>query len=205
MKINNITTIVDLAFNLSGSLAGLPAILSQLPVNERIGFAALPKVWEDTLSVGQTWTPELAGLDLSLRVESYNALAINKAPYSSNKGYLKIATDLGNALLPVLVWDENLQRGDIDRLTGQLISSDTRLRTVDFIPILGDTYALDSRGLFADAAMIVYDENYNYVDYWGLPANSYREVDVSNAAFFKVAIYSLSYEQGSIQIKPTNF
>lgn len=95
MKINNITTIVDLAFNLSGSLAGIPVILSQLPVGERVGFATLPKVWEDVDDIGQTWTPNLDGVEVDLTVEAYNPTAIQKAPYSTDLTALNVASEWG--------------------------------------------------------------------------------------------------------------
>lgn len=205
MRIDPNTTIVDLAFNLSGSLAGIPAALSQLPAGERVGFDTLPMVWDDISDIGQTWTPNLEGVDVSVALDVYNPTAVRKAPYTTNLKSVNTATDLGNNLLPILVWDENLQRGSIEYTTGQLISSDADLRTVDFTPILGDSYALDSVGLFVYAMMIVYDENYDYVDFWTIAANTYREVDVSNASFFKVVIYSPNYTQGSLRIKPTNF
>lgn len=102
MKINSITTIVDLAFNLSGSLAGIPVILSQLPASEKIGFDALPEIWEDVEDIGQTWAPNLAGLDIEVQIESYNALAVNKAPYSTDMKCIDVASEWGNALLDVL-------------------------------------------------------------------------------------------------------
>lgn len=103
MRINSITTIVDLAFNLSGSLAGIPVILSQLPASERIGFDTLPEVWEDVEDIGQTWTPNLASKDIEVRVESYNAPAVNKAPYSSDMGCIDVAAEWGNTLLITLI------------------------------------------------------------------------------------------------------
>lgn len=103
MKINSVTTIVDLAFNLSGSLAGIPVILSQLPASGRVGFDALPAVWEDVEDIGQTWTPSLAGLDIEVQVESYNAPAVSKAPYSSDMECIGVATGWGNNLLQTLV------------------------------------------------------------------------------------------------------
>lgn len=102
MRINDITTIVDLAFNLSGSLAGIPVILSQLPVGEKIGFDTLPEVWEDVEDIGQTWTPNLAGQDIEVRIENYNAPAVNKAPYSSDMKCIDAASEWGNLLLEVL-------------------------------------------------------------------------------------------------------
>jgi hypothetical protein len=103
MKINSITTIVDLAFNLSGSLAGIPVILSQLPAGERIGFDVLPEVWEDVEDIGQTWTPNLAGRDIEVQVESYNTPAVNKAPYSTDMKCIDVASEWGNGLLRTLI------------------------------------------------------------------------------------------------------
>lgn len=108
MKINGITTIVDLAFNLSGSLAGIPVILPQLPVGERVGFATLPELWEDVDDIGQTWTPDLYGVEVDITVEAYNPTAIQKAPYSSDMKCIDVAADWGNALLETFVLDYEL-------------------------------------------------------------------------------------------------
>lgn len=113
MKINDITTIVDLAFNLSGSLAGIPVILPQLPVGERIGFDALPKVWENVDDIGQTWTPNLDGVEVDITVEAYNPTAIQKAPYSSDMRRIDVASGWGNALLEVLESGEYVAITDI--------------------------------------------------------------------------------------------
>lgn len=108
MRINPSTTIVDLAFNLSGSLAGIPAALSQLPVGERIGFATLPELWEDVEDIGQTWTPALDGIEVDISVEAYNPTAIQKAPYSSDTECIDVASEWGNALLETFVLDYEL-------------------------------------------------------------------------------------------------
>lgn len=107
MKINPNTTIVDLSFNLSGSLAGVPALLSQLPTGERLGWGdgtRIPFIWEDvdTLRYGQTWTPTLAGLDVELSVPVYNTEAVNKAPYTTDLQDVEAATAWGNRMLEVL-------------------------------------------------------------------------------------------------------
>lgn len=118
MRVNDITTIVDLAFNLSGSLAGIPVILSQLPVGDRIGLDTLPEVWEDVEDIGQTWAPNLTGQDIEVQIESYNAPAVNKAPYTTDIGCIDVASDYGNKLLEALESDEwysleNIPIGDI--------------------------------------------------------------------------------------------
>lgn len=102
MRINPSTTIVDLAFNLSGSLAGIPAALSQLPVGEKIGFATLPKLWEDVSDIGQTWTPSLEGVEVDITLDVYNPTAVQKAPYTTDIGCIEHAANWGNALLEVL-------------------------------------------------------------------------------------------------------
>ncbi len=102
MKIEANTTIVDLAFNLTGSLAGIPALLSQLPVGVRIGFDDLPALGEDVSDVGQTWTPDLEGLNIDFKVPIYNAPAQLKAPYSTNIFYLSTAIEYGEAKIAEL-------------------------------------------------------------------------------------------------------
>ena len=41
-------TAIDATFDVCGSLAGFPTLLSQLPIGERIGFDDMPEIWEDT-------------------------------------------------------------------------------------------------------------------------------------------------------------
>jgi hypothetical protein len=113
MRINPSTTIVDLAFNLSGSLAGIPAALSQLPVGEKIGFATLPKLWEDVSDIGQTWTPSLEGVEIDITLDVYNPTAVQKAPYTTDIGCIEHAASWGNALLDVLESGEYVAVTDI--------------------------------------------------------------------------------------------
>ena len=108
MKINGITTIVDLAFNLSGSLAGIPDILPQLPVSERVGFSELPKLWEDVSDIGQTWTPNLEGVEVDITLDVYNPTAVQKAPYTTDIRCIDVAADYGNILLENFVIDYEL-------------------------------------------------------------------------------------------------
>lgn len=109
MKIDKNTSIVDVAYNLSGSLAGLPAVVSQLPVGERIGFDTIPELWEDVADIGQTWTPDLEGMDLDFVSPDdptqpfpvYNEAARLKAPFSTDLESVKNAWEYGND-----VWEE---------------------------------------------------------------------------------------------------
>lgn len=84
MKINENTSVVDVALNLSGSLAGLPVVVEQLPVGEPVGFDAMPLPGEDVEDIGQTWTPDLQGKDVELDVPVYNPSAQQKEPYTTN-------------------------------------------------------------------------------------------------------------------------
>lgn len=107
MRIKPNTTIVDVAFNLYGSLTGIPAILRQLPAGERIGFDTLPSPGRDVADIGQTWTPDLQNLDLDIIVEKvYNPGAAAKAPYSTDLAALQPVIDYGegqiNTLTPTL-------------------------------------------------------------------------------------------------------
>ena len=100
MKIKENTTIVDTAFNLYGSLTGIPAILRQLPVSERIGFDILPEMGEDVADIGQTWTPDLAGKDVDIKVDKiYNTLGVAKAPYSTDLYRIGAAVRYGEELI----------------------------------------------------------------------------------------------------------
>lgn len=84
MKINENTSVVDVALNLSGSLAGLPVVVEQLPVGEPVGFDAMPAPGEDVEDIGQTWTPDLQGKEVDLGVPVYNPSAQQKEPYTTN-------------------------------------------------------------------------------------------------------------------------
>lgn len=104
MKIKENTTIVDVAFNLYGSLTGIPAILRQLPVSERIGFDTLPGMGEDVADIGQTWTPDLAGKDVTIKVEKvYNTLGVAKAPYSTDLYRIGAAVRYGEGVIETLL------------------------------------------------------------------------------------------------------
>lgn len=102
MKIKPNTTIVDLALNLSGSVAAIPTVLEQLPVGTPIGFDDLPEVWEDVADIGQTWTPDFEGLELTIDAPLYNVEGQAKAPYSTNTGALSNAVRAGNFFLSLL-------------------------------------------------------------------------------------------------------
>lgn len=99
MIVDENTTAIDLAYNLSGSLTGFPAAIFQLPVGKRIGFDTLPKPWEDVEDIGQTWTPTLTGLDLTLDLQLYNSLVVTKAPFTTNLYAMGKVAEYGNAML----------------------------------------------------------------------------------------------------------
>lgn len=103
MKIKPNTTIVDLALNLSGSVAAIPTVLEQLPVGTPIGFDDLPEVWEDVDDIGQTWTPDIEGLELTINAPLYNVEGQAKAPYSTNTGLLYPMARSGNLILRTLL------------------------------------------------------------------------------------------------------
>lgn len=96
------TSVVDVAFNLSGSLTGLPAVVEQLPVGERVGFDTMPEMWQDVPDIGQTWTPDLQGRTLDLPVPIYDTLGKAKAPYSTNLFMLQKAITDGETYLEAL-------------------------------------------------------------------------------------------------------
>lgn len=102
MKIEQNTTALDVAFNLSGSLTGFPVVLEQLPVGVKVGFETLPKLWEDVADIGQTWTPDIQGLELDFDVPIYNTLVINKAPFSTPLYQLEPVVAYGNEMLKEL-------------------------------------------------------------------------------------------------------
>lgn len=107
MRISENKTIVDLAFDLYGSLAGIPALLNQLPEGERIGFSSMPEVYEDVAQLGQTWTPDITGKELSVEGYAYNILAMDKAPYTTNLYWLDGAIAEG-AMIYIDFVNENL-------------------------------------------------------------------------------------------------
>lgn len=112
VKIKQNTTVVDVSFNLSGSLTGLPAIVKQLPVGERVGFDNLPEMWQDVQDIGQTWTPDLQGLTLDLAVPVYDTLGQAKAPYSTDLYSLQKAITDGEKYLRLLL-DNSIRACDV--------------------------------------------------------------------------------------------
>lgn len=119
VNINYNTTAIDVAFNLSGSLTGFPAVLDQLPVGRRVGFENLPELWEDTPDIGQTWTPELEGRSLDLELPFYNALAVEKAPFTTDLYGLRPVWEEGNVMLKRLLDEQVLVRKLRRRLAEQ--------------------------------------------------------------------------------------
>lgn len=100
MLVDKNNTIVDLAFNLCGSLAGIPVILKQIPVGVRIGLDAMPYQEEDVSDMGQTWTPNVGGKDLTLSdLPLYSPEGKAKAPYSSNIKALGLAEVTGQTII----------------------------------------------------------------------------------------------------------
>lgn len=113
MKIKSNTTVVDLALNLSGSVAALPTVLEQLPVGTPIGFDDLPELWEDVYDIGQTWTPDIEGLELTINTPLYNVEGQAKAPYSTNTGVLYPMVRTFNYVLRALLSPNTLNNETI--------------------------------------------------------------------------------------------
>lgn len=100
MLVDKNNTIVDLAFNLCGSLAGIPVILKQIPVGARIGLNAMPFQEDDVYDMSQTWTPDVGGKDLTLSdLPLYSPEGKVKAPYSSNLKALGLAEITGQTII----------------------------------------------------------------------------------------------------------
>lgn len=97
--VNPNQTVVDVSFDLSGSLTGLPFLLDQLPVGERIGFNTIPPIGGDVDDIGQTWTPNIQDQSFVLALTTYNELATQKRPYGTNIAALQTAIDWGNDFL----------------------------------------------------------------------------------------------------------
>lgn len=104
-KIPENTTVLDVSFNLSGSLSGLPETLAQIkPTSLQYGFDDTPDLWDDVTGIGQTWTPELEGVTLELDVQKINQNgesplnepAAAKAPFTTNKKGLAAAEAWGS-------------------------------------------------------------------------------------------------------------
>lgn len=104
-KIDRDTTALDVAFNVSGSLSGLPETLAQIkPTGLQHGFNDLPDLWGDTSDIGQTWTPDLDGVTLELDVRKINQngdsplneTAAAKAPFTTDKTGLAAAEAWGS-------------------------------------------------------------------------------------------------------------
>lgn len=209
MKINNITTIVDLAFNLSGSLAGIPVILPQLPVGERVGFDTLPEVWEDVDDIGQTWTPDLDGVEVDIAVEAYNPTAIQKAPYSTDMKCIDVATGWGDDVVPNVLWKDYLVRGRISFTTGLDDNENigtAGLRSSNYIPVLSSQYTFINNTV-ADGNVFMYGADHNFLSVIYLPSNTTIAVNMRGAKFFRIYFYGTyaSYvPNGDIKLFPNS-
>lgn len=62
----------------------------------------LPDIWRDVRDIGQTWTPDLQGMELDLDVPLYDTLGKEKAPYSTDLFALKRAVTDGEGYLKTL-------------------------------------------------------------------------------------------------------
>jgi len=119
------TSPVDVALNLSGSLSGLPLLLDQLPVGKRVGFDDMPEQWQEVADIGQTWTPDLVGLDLDVSLPVLNPQAQEKQPYTTNLHLVGKAADFGNKYVYVPPPPLPLSLGNVPHgynLRGKLIT-----------------------------------------------------------------------------------
>lgn len=62
----------------------------------------LPNIWRDVRDIGQTWTPDLQGMELDLDVPVYDTLGKAKAPYSTDLFALRQAINDGEGYLKTL-------------------------------------------------------------------------------------------------------
>lgn len=62
----------------------------------------LPNIWRDVADIGQTWTPDLQGMELDLDVPVYDTLGKAKAPYSTDLFALQQAITDGEGYLKTL-------------------------------------------------------------------------------------------------------
>lgn len=92
-------TIIDAAFDLSGSLTGVQTLLEQLTSYDRIGFNNMPALWEDTERLNQTWTPDVANKKFVLDTKVYSLASIKKQPYSTDLLWIASAITWGNDFL----------------------------------------------------------------------------------------------------------
>ena len=96
-------TIIDVSFDLSGSLSGITTLLNQLPIESRIGFADMPQLWEDVSELNQTWTPDVENKKFEFDVNVYSLASVKKRPY---------ATDL-LSLVPAITWGNDFLSSEI--------------------------------------------------------------------------------------------
>jgi len=115
-------TLVDVVFDLSGSLTAITTLLFQLDEGDRIGFDSIPETWEDTNTIGQTWTPDVQQQYLDINLPVYNLLSVKKKRYN---------TDI-LLLLPAITWGNESLAGVIDR--GDFLVDD------DYVFLTDDDY-----------------------------------------------------------------
>lgn len=101
-------TAIDVSFDISGSLAGFPTLLSQLDAGVRVGFDDLPEPWEDVTDIGQTWTPDLENETVDVTLNVYNASALSKSPFGTDIIGLEDAITWGETNLPLLLAETDI-------------------------------------------------------------------------------------------------
>lgn len=191
MKIKENTTIVDTAFNLYGSLTGIPAILRQLPVGERIGFDTLPEMGEDVADIGQTWTPDLAGKDVDIKVDKiYNTLGVAKAPYSTDLYRIGAAVRYGEEMIetflpPDTAEYENMYPMNLNGWTNYIASSTYKASIVNGylrIPFPGIAQNYEGAGYFKDILSAREGKPYKY----SFDIRTGRPILISGGEFFSL-------------------
>lgn len=94
-------------------------------------------------------------------------------------------------------WDEQWEIGAINQGTGESFDADNNIRSKDYNRIIGgQEYSFLST---QTGALILYDEHYNYVDYWNIAEGQLRVLTIAdNAAYFKICLYDHTYKNGTM-------
>lgn len=95
-------------------------------------------------------------------------------------------------------WDEQWEKGYINNTNGYEQDSEYYIRSKNYNRILaGETYYLKGDNSY----ILLYDENKQYLDYWGMPTEGRTIVVDSRARYFKIAfaeVYGTKYKDNVI-------
>ena len=103
---------------------------------------------------------------------------------------------------PINIWDEEVEVGGINYSTGTLITDNNSFRSSHFCPIQPNIQVLLTRlpASVNSSYIILFDENYNFVDYWSMYNHMTRTITIpANVRYFKMYLVNFKLVFGTYQ------